>query len=407
MQQSLFSRAAGWFFNRPALPPRYSDGWQAQIPPSALDQGSPTGLATFNRCAALIVGHCVSTEMLVFKGTQEAPQSTAAMVLRNTPKAHLEASFYDMLVLGNGWLFINRVDGVPSSLTQIQAHRMSAVLNGNEVEYQCDGKRIDSNNFIHLMTRNSYSPFIGEGILEQSHQSASLVISAVTIARQLQNNGSYSDMFLATDLNLSADQTRQLREAYNKAAGNAGASGGAVILSNGLKPMTVKELPSALEADIVKTLEFGVSEMARVFGIPLSFLSLQNNGQSYNSSLEEARAYYRNTLKALFTRIEDELTRKLCEGEHKITYDISDMILGASTERAETLSKLLFSGTISVNESRAIMKYSPVAGGDSLGVPVNSIPLQNWLVKDKPQAPKPANDAQKDFEIFKARKKLL
>lgn len=407
MQKSLFSRAAGWLFNRPALPPRYNDGWQAQLPPGSLDEGSATGLATFNRCAALIVGHCVSTELLVFNGTQEASTSVAAKVLRNTGKAHLEAAFYDQLITGNGWLYINREGGIPVSLTQIQAHRMGAILNGNEVEYQCDGKPIKQSDFIHFMMRNSYSPYVGEGILEQSHQSASLVLSAVTIARQLQSNGSYSDMFLATDSNLSSDQAKSLRESYNKAAGNAGSAGGAVILSNGLKPMAVKNLPSALEADTVKTLEFGVSEMARVFGIPLSFLSLQNNGQSYNSSLEEARAYYRNTLKALFTRIEDELTHKLCDGQHKVSYDISDMILGASTERAETLSKLLSSGTISVNESRAIMKYSPVADGDSIGVPTNSIPLQNWIDKDKRQAPKPANDAQKDFEVFKARKKLL
>jgi HK97 family phage portal protein len=343
----------------------------------------------------------------VFRGNQEVPDSIPALVLRNTDKAHLEAAFYDQLVTGNGWLFINRENGVPVSLTQIQAHRMSAVLNGNEVEYQCDGKPIKQSDFVHLMMRNSYSPYIGEGILEQSHQSASLVLSAVSIARQLQSNGSYSDMFLSTENNLTGEQVTRLREAYKNAAGNAGASGGAVILSNGLKPMSVKNLPSALEADTVKTLEFGVSEMARVFGIPLSFLSLQNNGQSYNSSIEENRQYYRNTLKPLFTRVESELTRKLCDGNYSITYDISDIILGASTERAETLSKLLFSGTISVNESRAIMKYSPIAGGDTLGLPANSIPLNNWLEKDKPESPAPANDAQKDFEIFKARKKLL
>jgi HK97 family phage portal protein len=404
---NLFSQATRWLFNRPLLPPRYTDGWQAHLPPSVVNEGSATGLATFNRCSALIVGHCVSTDLLVHKGTIEAPNANASLVLRNTPKAHLESAFYDQLVTGNGWLFINRENGVPTSLTQIQAHRMSATLNGNDVEYQCDGKPINPNDFIHFMMRNSYSPYVGEGILEQSHQSASLVLSAVSIARQLQSNGSYSDMFLTTESNLTSDQANRLRDSYNNAAGTAGAAGGAVILSNGLKPMAVKNLPSALEADTVKTLEFGVSEMARVFGIPLSFLSLQNNGQSYNSSLEEARAYYRNTLKALFTRIEDELTRKLCDGDHKITYDISDMILGASTERAETLSKLLFSGTISVNESRAIMKYSPVVGGDTLGLPLNSIPLENWLEKDKPEPPKPANDPQKDFEMFKTRKNLL
>lgn len=374
----LFANLSRWLgWPRRPLPDRYNDGWQAGTSlDDARGPGPIEGWASLRRGVEIIVGQLVSTPLLVFKGVKEDTRGVVFKCLQATEPAHLECAMFDMVFTGNGWLFIVRDPaGRPQRLEAVQAFRMSASIKAGQVAYMLDGKRIDPDDFIHLQCRNAFSPYVGDPLVESYSTSVGALLATVSIYRQLQGNGSHAEIFLTTDLVLSLEQMRQLRAAYDEQASNRGKAGGLVILAGGLKPVTARALPSALDADIIKSLEFSVAEAARMTGVPLSMLGVKDS-TAYNSAIEAHRSFHRVTMRPLFNRVEQELSRKLGE---TVRYDIGELVLGFGVERAETLSKLLFAGALTPNEARHSLAYSPVTGGDVLGMPANQVPLPVWL----------------------------
>jgi HK97 family phage portal protein len=376
-----------WGAWRSQLPPRYSDGWQAGTVLDDTRAGPIEGFASLRRGVDVLVGQIVSTPLLVFNGTTEAPDSVAAKCLQRTNPADLETSAYDMLLTGNGWLHIVRTsDGVPYQLECVQAARMSAVLEKGRVVYKQDGLPIRLDDYVHLMCRNGFSPYLGDALCEAYSTSVAAILGTVSIFRQLQGNGSHAEVILSSDLVMTKDQMLQLRAAYIEQTSNQGKSGGVVILSSGLKPTTVRRLPSALDADIVKALDFSVAEASRMTGVPLSMLGVKD-AVAYNSAIESSRAFFRVTLRPIFHRVESELSRKLGTS---IRYDTGELVLGYGIERADVLSKLLYAGIITPNEARATLAYTSHAGADALSLPASQLPLDTWLEHGKDAVQTPA-----------------
>lgn len=393
-------RRLGNAFTRDPLPSRYSDGWQAKVP--GLDDtmsNSLAGFAALNRGVQIIVGNLVSTPLLVKSGTVELTDSPVNQCLAATPVSHWEAAFYDQLQTGNGWLRIIKTNGVAVRLEHVQAHRMSAQLTPDgDVEYLRDQKTINPADYIHLMARNAYSAYVGEGLVEHHSTSIAMVLATTSIYRQLQSNGSFAESYVSTDRDLTKDQITRLRAAYDEQTTNQHAAGGTVILSSGLKPSTIKKLPSALDQDIIKSLDWTVAESARMTGVPLSFLAVKDSN-SYNSSIETGREFLRNTLKPLMRKVESELSAKLGA---TVYFDIGELVLGFGVERADVLSKLTYSGLMSTNEARAALGYGSIPNGDVTGMPSNQLPLNAWLDAGTTQTSEA--DPVQELSIYRARK---
>jgi HK97 family phage portal protein len=250
------------------------------------------------------------------------------------------------------------------------------------VQYLCDGQPIVYDDFIHIMLRNSYSSFLGESLIAQNDQSVANIMAVFWLQNQLQSNGSHVDMFLTTDMSFNAEQMSRLRTSYNEQASNLGKSGGTVILSSGLKPEIVKKLPSALESDLIKSLDWTTTEISRMTGVPLTYLAMPESS-NYGSAVESSRAFFITTMNPMFHKIAEEFSYKLGAD---IRFDTSETTMGMGQERAEILSKLLYSGTISPNEARASLGFSPVPYGDVTGMPQNTLPLDAWIDTQPNQA---------------------
>lgn len=394
------ARFAG-VFSRPALPDRYSNGWQANVPGLDDTKGSPGGMAALNRGISIIVGNLLSTPLLVRNDAAEMPNSPIAIALKKTLANHWEACFYDLVVTGNGWLKIIKTNGVVARLEHVQAHRMSAQITAaGDVEYLMDQAPIVYADFLHFMCRNTYSAYVGESLLEHNNTSVAMVMATSSIYRQLQSNGSFAESFIVTDRDLSREQIIRLREVYDQQTSNQHSAGGTVIMSSGLKPMALKTLPSALESDIVASLNHTVEECARMLGIPLSFMSVKD-ATSYSSSIESGREFLRNCLRPLMVKIESELNAKL---DAEIFFDIGEIVLGYGDERASVLTRIVYQGLISIDEARLALGYPKIKGGNVTGMPSNQIPFANWLDNGAPEPSKQAPNPAKDLAMFRARK---
>jgi HK97 family phage portal protein len=241
---------------------------------------------------------------------------------------------------------------------------------------------------------------VGESLIEHNSTSVAMIMATSSIFRQLQSNGSFAESFIVTEKDLTKEQITRLRELYDQQTSNHHAAGGTVIMSSGLKPMALKTLPSALEADINASLNYTVEESARMLGIPLSFMSVKD-AVAYNSAIEAGREFLRNTLRPIMRKIESELGAKLGAD---VYFDIGEIVLGFGNERADVLSKLTYSGMISINEARATLGYGSIKNGDVTGMPSNQLPLDNWLDNGAPEPSTQAPNPAKDLAMFRARK---
>jgi HK97 family phage portal protein len=399
----LASRFRG-LFRVTDLPPRYSDGWQAG---THLDDttrpGDVGGIAALSAGMRIIAGQLLVAPMLSFEGRKETPDSPAARCLRATMAQDFEAAFFDAVSTGNGWLKIIRTNGSPISLEHVQAHRMSAQITvDGQVEYLLDMAPVDYSTMVHFMARNHYSRFVGESIVATNSVTAEGVLSSYQILRTLQNEGTFADQYLATDAVLQKEAVQRLREIFDEQTKLLKGSRGTPILTSGLKPIVARTKPSAVEADLIKALEFSVSECSRMTGVPLSFLGVKD-AVAYSSAIEESRTFYRNTLRPLLFKIERELSLKLGAD---IRHDQGEISLGYGSERAETLSKLLNAGILSPNEARQAVGFSPVQYGDTIGRPANTVELSNWIDM-APGAPAPGQAPEADGTKQKRKLELL
>lgn len=370
---------AGWLGRRRPLPTRYADGWQAGTVLDDTKTGPVSGFAALRRGLEIVGGQLVSTPLLTFEGGVEMPDSEIAKYLAATNPADLETSVVDMLYTGNGWLF-----KAQDRLENVQAFRMSAVVKDGAIAYMKDGKQIKESDYVHLMCRNHTSPYLGDALVESYSASVASVLGTQVIFNQLQGNSAYAEMIFTTENPLTRDQMQQLRTAYiEQTAANAGKLGGTIILSNGLKPMTVRRLPTALDADIVDALNFSVAEAARMTGVPLQMLGVKD-ATAYASATEMQRSFYRVTMRPIMHRVEQELSRKLGAD---IRYDVGEIVMGFGVERAETLSKLIMAGVITINEARDAISYGPIADGDINAMPINYSPFDRWRNPPPPAAP--------------------
>lgn len=241
---------------------------------------------------------------------------------------------------------------------------------------------------VHVKARNTDNPVVGQSPLRAAGASIANAVETYGLQKSLFHNLANVGMSFSTDMDLTAEQMRMLRERVDRQT-KGFAAGGSIILINGLRLDRGGNGTKAADEELVGALEFSVREIARVYGIPPSMLA-QASESSYATAAEERRAFLTSTLEPWAARVANELSMKLLTAEDRtagvrVAYDFASALLGHGAERADTLSKLVNAGILSVNESRNLMGMADAPGGDVLRSPVNTYPMDAWLDFAPPQ----------------------
>lgn len=131
------------------------------------------------------------------------------------------------------------------------------------------------------------------------------------------------------------------------------------VVGKGLKYATTILSPSdALWVDAQK---FGVQQVARMFGIPATWLLAEVGGNSmtYNNQETVYMEFIRNTLNAYLVEIEDALTDLTPNGS-TVKFDIDGFLRPDSKTRAEIQVMYHTAGILTANEIRDLEGYQPL-----------------------------------------------
>lgn len=131
----------------------------------------------------------------------------------------------------------------------------------------------------------------------------------------------------------------------------------------------------AEDAQYIESRKFDLSEIARIYSVPLHMLQDHEKSTSWGSGIEEmSLGYVTYTLQPYLTMWEQELRKKLFDDEtHYPEFLLNALLRGKTVDRYNAYNTARNMGSITANEIREMEGLNPVDGeyGDMFVLPVN------------------------------------
>lgn len=193
-----------------------------------------------------------------------------------------------------------------------------------------------------------------------------------------------------------ADADR-LKEKWRQKVGGVANAGDIAVLDNGAEFQPVAVPPQ--DAQLLDSRKFGVTEIARLFGIPPHMLGDVEKSTSWGTGIEQQTiAFVQYTLMPWLKLAEQRVTRQLLPGGWTsgawfAEYSLDGLLRGDSAARAALYHSAITDGWMNRNEVRILENREPVDGLDEFIVPSNMtlISVDGKLV---PLSGKGVSDAQ-------------
>lgn len=187
---------------------------------------------------------------------------------------------------------------------------------------------------------------------------------------------------LETDKKIKKELADEIRKDFTGKFGGAENAGKTPVLQDGL---TYKQLSvlSPLDTDYINTRKLSESEIAKIYGVPLSMIGDTNS--KYSNAEQDSKKFNEDTMIPIQKMIAQELTLKLVPSylENNTFFEFSpDPIkLSSAKDQSEIITQLKLNGIITANESREYYNLNKIKGGDELVIQLNTAPQS--LVKEK------------------------
>lgn len=166
------------------------------------------------------------------------------------------------------------------------------------------------------------------------------------------------------------DRAKKMAEIWQETHGGANNAGKIGVLVGG-RMKTVAVSPE--DSQWLESRRFGVSEIARFFGVPPHLIADASNSTSWGSGLAEQNlAFGQFSLRPWVERIEEAHNRLLTtEGLPDVFVKLNlDALLRPSlSDRYESHATGIASGFLTINEARRLEDLPPVAWGDQPALP--------------------------------------
>lgn len=314
----------------------------------------------------------------------------------------LQAVIFQVMLRGNAVIVINRTGKLGSNRpVSLRIMKFDEVLNIHEnieqgiVYYTIQGyaNPLPHTEVIHIkgLTEDG---IMGLDTLKWNRETFGLALSQKKSSAAYYKNGTHSDGFLSTDLQLKPETRNDVVKAWR----DKNQTGETPFLTGGVKWNKISVEPKDLQ--LLEGMQFNVYEAARVLGVSPHLLFAMDRANFSNVetlSLEFAKY----TLRFLVERIEQEFNRKIFrkteEGIFKVNLNMDAFLRGDTAARTVYLQGLLDRGVLSIDEARRIEGFNSLSDdkGKTHMVPLNFQTLENMIEGVEQTPPQPSANGQK------------
>lgn len=200
-----------------------------------------------------------------------------------------------------------------------------------------------------------------------------IAMRADEFAGRFFSNGAQPQHAIKAAGTMSPEKQEELRAAWAAKYQGTGPNGIPLILTEGLD---VTELTmSAVDAQLLESRKWQVSDIARAFGVPEFMIGATEKTTSWGTGIEQmGQGFVDYTLAPHIQRLEDELNRKLFRRAPKYARVNVDAMMRGDAIARSTYYKAAIGGTqnpawMTPNEVRVRENLPPIVGGDELTKP--------------------------------------
>lgn len=216
-------------------------------------------------------------------------------------------------------------------------------------------------------------------------------VSASLYANGLQINGAVQ----IPGPKLNDTQLDQYRREINREHQGSGKAGNVLLLTGGAEWVSASF--TAHDAELIASRIFSISEIARIFNLPVTMLNDLSHA-SFSNIEEQYIQFYQLSLLPILESIEAELDFKLFSREERkqfyVEHDFQTFLRGNAAARSNYYRSLFAIGALTQNEIRAYENLNPVVGGDVCYVPLNMIATDDASQQVAQDINKPTEDKQ-------------
>lgn len=292
-----------------------------------------------------------------------------------------ESMALNLAISGNAYAIIQRLGNEIVGLLPVSSSQVETTLlaDGTVIHAYTTGMDVK----VYGQESMWHVKLLGNGIvglspLSYAAGSIGIAIAADRRVSKIYSNGAKPSGILTIDKTLTADQRKQVRQAFAEL--EEGNEDRLFVLEAGMDYTQVSMSPQDIQ--LLDSRRFQIEDIGRFFGVP-SILLNQTFGQSSLGSnvYEILTAFYKLNMRPYFEKFEASVPRWLMQpgeyGNYECEFDFDAALLRADIEtRMRANREAINSGQLTPNEARIDEGRPRLEGGDQLLIQGAMIPIQ-------------------------------
>lgn len=248
------------------------------------------------------------------------------------------------------------VNPVPSDMVQVRrvTKGMDSVLPIGEIEYSFGTlKNLSPYDVIHIKGPHAPGELRGMGVLESHLTTLNLAHEQNRQARSLSQHGVPTGMLKSQNPDLTQAEATALKTAW--LASQRDRTVAVINASTDFVPLSWN--PEELQ--LVEARKFTLHELGLIFGIPLSFLGVEQSSRTYTNVEQEAVNLLKFTLNGHLVRFEQALSQHF-PSSTRVKANTDGLLRSDTISRYQAHEIALRNGWLTVDEIRALEDLPPI-----------------------------------------------
>lgn len=282
---------------------------------------------------------------------------------------------FNLELRGVAMAIIERKGKRPIALLPVSPNMMQADWEGDRLIYRYNGStRVPAEDVLVI----SALPVGISGVLSPVDY-ATRDISIAKNSQKLQDNffkqGTTIGGILTVPRNTSKEVKNALRDLLQGEYSGASNSYKTMVIEDSMKyePIRLSEHDTNT---MIEAQKWTAAEVARRFGVPLSFIGDRTSGGTYSNIEQEMMTIVTYALQPRAIAWEEALNT-LCEDAQYVKLNLKGLLRGDHQTRSAFYHNAIMDGWMTINEVRSLEDLNPVKGGDEHYFPANYTKIQD------------------------------
>lgn len=330
---------------------------------TAVSTDRAIGLASVYRAVSILGTSVSQLDVGVWRNGEELPLKTTDLVVRPdvnlSRHAFLEQTTVSLAVHGNAYWLLRGKTSPTASVASIEVlNAANVVIDYNQhgkVIYRYGSKTFQEWQIKHLWLLRLPGYAVGVGPIQAAQNELRGAIDLRNYSDNWFREGGIPNGVLTTDAVLTPEQAEQYRDEWDRRQ----ATRGTAVIGKGLSYQPIYLAPK--DAMFIESMQFSVTQIARMFGIPATYLmtGVEGNSMTYTNTEQIDTVYVKYTLMKYLTEIETALSDLLPRGQ-EARFKVDALLRGDTKTRFDAYATAIEKGFLTVDEVRAKEGYLPL-----------------------------------------------